>query len=207
MTKLCPRCLGNKGYGDIVTGWTPCERCDGAGRVPGTYFVERHCLIHSSTSTTVTDHLCTHWQAQPNGSSRIIPVLGDEYSIALETAFDGIHKAFRNWPDDWKPFRHGDAEHPHTWIDVPDQGPSARRCSCGAVIGTFWADTPFITGEFPVENIVAGYYVVHRSFCTANTAVWAGCICGRRGRERLQIEEAARIATRNILRPGRGGPQ
>lgn len=28
---VCPACLGTKGYGDIVEGWTPCEVCAGTG--------------------------------------------------------------------------------------------------------------------------------------------------------------------------------
>jgi hypothetical protein len=203
MTKLCPRCIGTKGYGDIISGWTPCERCDGTGLVPGSYLFE-HCLIHSSTSTTVTDHRCLDWMPNPDGSLRIIPVLGDEISLTFEAAFDGIHKAVQAWPDNWMPFRHGDAEHPHTWVEVLDQGPSAKRCSCGAIIGSFWADTPFITGEFPIENIVDRYNIIHRSHCPHAVpnglhADWAGCHCGQRGREHIQIMDAARLAIQGLM--------
>lgn len=32
----CRHCLGSRGHGDIVGGWTSCERCGGTGVDPGT---------------------------------------------------------------------------------------------------------------------------------------------------------------------------
>lgn len=31
---ICFACLGERGHGSIVDGWTPCEKCDGTGERP-----------------------------------------------------------------------------------------------------------------------------------------------------------------------------
>lgn len=33
MKIVCSRCLGTKGSGSIVDGWTSCEQCDGRGEI------------------------------------------------------------------------------------------------------------------------------------------------------------------------------